>query len=244
MPICAYYIVYTVLYTVPCTKHIWLGCCCCCSWPLVMTLALGRLQLLLTCSINKVRNRRRLVSARLVSMILPTFQACAQLVRKLCALHMQQQHHQDISSSNNKNNKQLLSQHYHHALFGHNLHKLLIPVTTSPASSAPPVCVCVCVLLLFFCCCSSIPQNKYKTLAGKDQSCTYHNWTTWGIAIAIATTTTVATVGAAIPAAAQGGISAGGHYNHRKCIDRNCGWGIRSGWNSIMHSELFPNKQN
>lgn len=120
-----------------------------------MTLALGRLQLLLTCSINKVRNRRRLVSSRLVSMILPTFQACAQLVRKLCALHMQQQHQQDISSSNNKNNKQLLSQHYHHALFGHNLHKLLIPVTTSPASSAPPVCVCVCVcvtsvLLLLF----------------------------------------------------------------------------------------------
>lgn len=136
-----------------------------------MTLALGRLQLLLTCSINKVRNRRRLVSRRLVSMILPTFQACAQLVRKLCALHMQQQQ-QDISSSNNK---QLLSQHFHHALFGHNLHKLLIPVTTSPASSAPPVCVCVCVLLLFYCCCSSIPQNKYKTLAGKDQSCTYHN---------------------------------------------------------------------
>lgn len=117
-----------------------------------MTLALGRLQLLLTCSINKVRNRRRLVSARLVSMILPTFQACAQLVRKLCALHMQQ-HQQDISSSNNKNNKQLLSQHFHHALFGHNLHNLLIPVTTSPASSAPPVCVCVCVtsvLLLLF----------------------------------------------------------------------------------------------
>lgn len=120
-----------------------------------MTLALGRLQLLLTCSINKVRNRRRLVSSRRVSMILPTFQACAQLVRKLCALHMQQQHQQDISSSNNKNNKQLLSQHFHHALFGHNLHKLLIPVTTSPASSAPPVCVCVCVcvtsvLLLLF----------------------------------------------------------------------------------------------
>lgn len=115
-----------------------------------MTLALGRLQLLLTCSINKVRNRRRLVSSRLVSMILPTFQACAQLVRQLCALHMQQQQQDSISSSNNKNNKQLLSQHFHHALFGHNLHKLLIP-----ASSAPPVCVCVCVcvtsvLLLLF----------------------------------------------------------------------------------------------
>lgn len=75
-------------------------------------------------------------------MILPTFQACAQLVRQLCALHMQQQ--QQDSSNNINNNKQQLSQHFHHALFGHNLHKLLIPVTTSPASSAPLVCVCVC----------------------------------------------------------------------------------------------------
>lgn len=242
MPICAYYIVYTVLYTVPCTKHIWLGCCCCCcSWPLVMTLALGRLQLLLTCSINKVRNRRRLVSSRFDD-IANISGLCTVGAQTVCTAHatttstryqQQQQQEQQTTTKPALSSCSVRAQSAQAADPSDNITSLLC--TT---------CMCVCVLLLFYCCCSSIPQNKYKTLAGKDQSCTYHNWTTWGIAIAIATTTTVATVGAAIPAAAQGGISAGGHYNHRKCIDRNCGWGIRSGWNSIIHSELFPNKQN
>lgn len=125
-----------------------------------MTLALGRLQLLLTCSIKKVRNRRRLVSSRFDD-IANISGLCTVGAATVCAAHATTatRHQQQQQQEQQTTTKPALSS---------------CSVRAQSAQAADPsllcttcMCVCVCVtsvlLLLFI----NSPKTNTKLLQAK-----------------------------------------------------------------------------